>query len=298
MAQTSSLLTAPLPRTARVVGIPLAAFVLTALFIVLRFPYHHLTDRATAYASRALGAEITAADSGLSPGLDGPGFRLETLRVETASGDVYRVERARFGPAWSLRWFALTPTFFYEVESALGNTSGRVVTGEAPGWTGTVANADLAELHFIAEALPFKLTGLLSADGDVTSSADGYVGPLQFHAKEGVLAHDVFPLEIPYDSLEAALNLGGQGSDAAGEALVDIERFSLVGSLLRMTATGRVGRTEKTSDAPVDIQIEFSDVQPQLRSMLKPFGVGFDAEGRGSLHIGGTIGAPSFKPGR
>ena len=76
MAWTFSSFVASLPRTVRMLGIPLAAFLLTGFFIVLGFPYHQLTDRATTLASRALGVEITAAESGLSPGLDGPGYSL------------------------------------------------------------------------------------------------------------------------------------------------------------------------------------------------------------------------------
>jgi type II secretion system protein N len=278
-----------------VVGIPVVAFALTAFFIVLGFPYHHLTDRATAFASQALGAEITAVDSGLSPGLDGPGFRFETVRVETSSGDIYRIDRARFGPAWSLSWLALTPTFFYEVESALGNTEGRILAGDEPGWSGSVTDADLAELHFIASALPVTLTGRLSAEGDVASSSAGYLGPLQFSAKEGILGHEALPVEIPFDTLHGAFTLGGQGGDTAGDTLVDIESLSLVGSLFRMTATGHVGRAAQPTNAPLDIRIEFSEVQPQVRSILELFGVRIDNDGRGSVHFVGTLASANFQ---
>ncbi|MEO1914987.1 MAG: hypothetical protein ABGW98_14160, partial [Myxococcales bacterium] len=64
MADTKSILTARLPRKLRGLGIPFAAIALTLFFIVIGFPYHHLTNRAAASVGESLGVEIEAADSG------------------------------------------------------------------------------------------------------------------------------------------------------------------------------------------------------------------------------------------
>ena len=55
MAKTESILIAPLPKSLAKFGIPIAAFLLTTFFILLGFPYHHLTNRITAGAGQALG---------------------------------------------------------------------------------------------------------------------------------------------------------------------------------------------------------------------------------------------------
>lgn len=292
MAEVASILTQPLSRGARVVGIPLAAFLLTLFFILLGFPYHHLTDRATAFASRALGVEITAADSGLSPGLDGPGFRFGSVRIETPSGEVYRVDRARFGPAWSLSWFSLTPTVFYEIESALGSTAGKLRLDDSTGWAGDIVDADLDALEFVRNALPVKLTGSLSATGDIAGGEAGYTGPLEFRLRKGILAHEAFPLEIPFESLDGVVRLGDAASGP--DLLAEIERISMIGPMFRLNVAGTVGRGEPASEAPLDLRLELSEVQREIRSMIEPFGVRIDAEGRGSMRIGGTFGNPTF----
>ncbi len=294
MAQTSSLLTSPLSRTARVLGIPLAAVLLTTLFILIGFPYHHLTGRATAFASRALGVDITAADSGLSPGLDGPGFRFGTIRVETPNGDVYRVERARFGPAWSLSWITLTPTYFFEVESAIGSTEGRIRLGDELAWRGSVRDADLEELRFLARWMPIKLTGELGGEGDIETTETGFAGPLQFQAQEGALGHEALPLDIPFETLDGDLLFGG--SDDAGKSrLVAIQNFALEGSMLHLKASGSVGHAENAMEAPLDIQLDLSNVQPRIRQLIEPFGVRIDAQGKSSVRVSGTLTQPSFR---
>jgi len=289
-----SSLAASLPRTARALGIPLAAFLLTGFFIVLGFPYHHLTDRATALASRALGVEITAAESGLSPGLDGPGFRFDDLQVVTPTGDIYPVQSARFGPAWSLSWFTLTPTLFYEVESRFGTTEGRITLSETAAWRGSVEQADLDELRFLADMLPIRLTGRLSGRGEIVTETHGLDGPLSLLASDGVLAHEILPFEVPFEKLNAEL-MFGRASESDTELLVEIQDFAITGNLFHLAASGSVARADKATDGAVDLQVELSEVSPRIRRMIEPLGVRIDAQGQGRLHIRGTLGNPIFR---
>ncbi|MCP5045374.1 MAG: type II secretion system protein GspN [bacterium] len=285
MTQTESIFLTPVPKSIRVAGIPLAAFALTTFFILLGFPYHHLTDRAAAMASQALGVEITAADSGLSPGLDGPGFRFDDITVETPTGDIYPVDSMRFGPAWALSWFVADPTIFFEINSRLGHASGKVRTGDNAAWSGTASDVNLSDLAFLETLLPVKLTGTLNADADVHTVDGELAGPVGFAVRDGILTQPAMPVDLSFETIDGTIIFGG-------EAMLRIESFELAGPMLRLTATGEVGQGETLDERPLDLDLEFVDVTPQIRSVVETFGIRLGTDGSARLHIGGTLSKP------
>jgi type II secretion system protein N len=288
MSQSESILIAPLPKPVVRIGTPIAAILLTGFFILWGFPYHHLTNRVAAMAGDTLGVEMRATESGLTIGLDGPGFRFRDIRVETRSGEVYQLESIRLGPAWSLSWFTATPTLFFDVESEIGNSAGTVRTGDAPAWSGSIGELSIDELTFLETMLPITLTGTLNAEGDLESSDGVPTGPFTFDLQDGLIGHPIFPLDIPYKTIQGAVAFGG-------EHLLSIESFELIGPLLSFNVGGSVGQADSIDNSPLDLDIEFKNVPPQMRSILQSIGGRVGRDGSSKLHVSGTLTNPIVK---
>ncbi|MCH7868453.1 MAG: type II secretion system protein GspN [Myxococcales bacterium] len=287
MAKTESILIAPLPKSLAKFGIPIAAFLLTTFFILLDFPYHHLTNRITAGAGQALGVEIEAANSGLTFGLDGIGFRFEDVRVETPIGDVYDLDFARFGAGWSTSWFFATPTVFFEVDSSFGHARGTIRMDADASGSGSIAGARIGELSFLDELLPVEITGTLDAEGNIETTDDVAQGGLSFDLKDGSISHPGMPIEVPFETIHGLFVFGG-------EQFLSVEAFDLLGPVLNFSASGTVGHGEAIGDRALDLDIEFKDVAPQMRSMIELLGVSVKRDGRAKLHIGGSISQPEM----
>lgn len=288
MAQNESILVAPLPNSLVKFGTPIAAVLLTSFFILLDFPYHHLTHRAAAVASQALGLEIEAMESGLSFGLDGIGFRFEDVRVETPSGDFYDLDAARFGAGWSFSWFWGTPTLFFAVDSTLGHAQGTFRTGDDPSGSGSITEASLGDLDILKNLLPVQITGTLNAEGDIATSAGGPEGVLSFDLKDGLIGHPSLPIEIPFETLHGLFAFGG-------DQFVTVEAFDLLGPMLNFSLKGTVGRADAIGDGVLDLDISFKDVAPQMRSIAEMLGAKVRSDGTSNLHIGGTASNPSMR---
>lgn len=285
MAQSESIFVAPLPKPLLMIGTPIAALLLTAFFILLGFPYHHLTNRAAAAAADRLGVEIETADSGLTFGLDGPGLFFQDISIETPTGEVYNLDSARFGPAWSLSWLSATPTIFFEVHSPLGDGEGILRTGDDPSGSGSIRDLSLAQLTFLEPLLPFKITGTLNAQGDLETRDGMPHGPVSFDLRDGLLGHPNMPVEIPYATIRGALAFGG-------EQLLSVETFDLLGPMINFSVSGTVGRAEPLRDSTLDLDIAFKNVSPQLGSIIEALGASLGRDGLSKLHIGGTLGDP------
>ena len=285
MAQPQSILIAPLPKPVVKFGTPIAAVLLTSFFILWGFPYHHLTNRVATEAASSLGVEIQAADSGLTLGLAGPGFQFRDISVKVPTGETYQLDSARLGPAWSLSWLTATPTLFFEIHSELGNAEGTARTGDDASLSGSVSDLALADLTFLETLLPMEITGTLNAQADVESRDGVPHGPITFDLRDGLLGHPMIPVEIPYDSIQGALAFGG-------EQRLSVETFELLGPLLSFKATGSVGQADSLVDSPLDIDIEFKKVPPQMRSVVEAIGGRVGRDGSSKLHVGGTVGQP------
>jgi type II secretion system protein N len=285
MTKSDSIFVAPLPKSLVKFGTPIAALLLTSMFIIAGFPYHHLTNRVTAIASRALSVEIDAAQSGLTFGLDGLGFRFEDIRVETPTGDYYDLDAARLGAGWSTSWFTATPTVFFEIRSFYGDAHGTYRMGDDASWSGAMTDVTLDDLGFLEQLLPIQITGTLNARGDVATSDGELQGPLTFAFKQGILEHPSFPMEIPFETLRGQLVFG------EGQYLT-IETFELSGPVLNFTVNGTLGKAESIVDGPLDLDVEFKDVAPETRNMLRMLGASVGPDGNSKLHIGGSFDNP------
>ncbi len=288
MARNESILAAPLPKPVIRIGTPIAAVLLTSFFIVLGFPYHHLTNRVAARVAATLGVEIAAAESGLTLGRQGPGFRFENVSVALPTGETYDLDSARFGAAWSLSWFVADPSFFFAVRSPLGTADGTFRFGNDVAWSGSISETSLTELTFLEQLLPFGVTGTLDARGDVATREGLPQGPLSFDLRDGSLSHPDIPLDIPYATIHGAVSFGG-------EQFVSIETFDLLGPMLNLSVSGTIGLAEEFSDRPLDLNVGFKDVAPQMRSIVGALGAKVQRDGTSQLHVTGTPGNPAFR---
>ena len=288
MPDTQSILTADLPKAVRVVGIPFAAIFLTLFFVVIGFPYHHLTDRAEKMVGGILGVEIDAADSGLTVTLRGPGFRFSDINIETPVGDIYPVDTMRFGPAWSFSWFSLVPTIFFDVDSPIGQAEGTLGISDGANGEGTITDAALSKLPFLAAMLPFATSGTLSATASIQTIDGALDGPVAFDLVDGEFKHESLPLELAYDTLHGEITFGG-------EHWLNLDTVELLGPMLNLTIKGTIGHPVKNQDRPLDLAVQVSDVLGPMRSPIESLGVKLDSKGAGKAHIGGTTSAPVFK---
>lgn len=287
MAQSQSILVAPLPKALVKFATPIAAFLLTSFFILLDFPYHHLTSRVTSAASQALGVEIDASASSLTFGLDGIGFRFDDVRVELPTGDVYDLDFARLGAGWSPSWLMATPTLFFELATPFGDAEGSFRMGDELSGSGSITDASLDELNFLEQMLPVRITGTLSAEADLETSGGEPLGALSFKLLDGKIGHPDMPVTIPFTELEGTLAFGG-------DQFVDVEAFNLLGPLLNLSISGRVEHTDDNGDRALDLELNFSDVAPGVRSMVEMLGVTVGRDGTLKLRLGGTLDNPSM----
>jgi hypothetical protein len=70
------------------------------------------------------------------------------------------------------------------------------------------------------------------------------------------------------------------------------ETFELSGPVLNFTVNGTLGKAESIVDGPLDLDVEFKDVAPETRNMLRMLGASVGRDGNSKLHIGGSFDNP------
>jgi len=287
MAAAASFLEAPIPKPVLWVGTPIAAILLTGIFVFLGFPYDLLADAVAARASEATGTQVTI--GGLEPRLTiaGPGFTARNVTLTPEQGEALALDKLKVRPAWSLSWLRGAPAIHIDVGSQLGNAHGDLVLGSAPGWDGEFTNLDLSAVP-IPGAGDAEWTGLVDSTVNVVLAEDGPVGSLRFEGAEGSVAHPQLPFEIEFESLRGSLTLGG-------ESRAEIEEFELRGPLVVATAQGSVKRGNRPGVDLLDVDVVVQVQNPGLRTMLQQFGVPLGADGRAEFGIGGTTLSPRMR---
>ena len=112
---------------------------------------------------------------------------------------------------------------------------------------------------------------------------------VEFEAEDGVLAHDALPMGMPYKSFSGRLRL------STDESLAEIEEFLLDSPMMSAELSGTIGHAPETKDAPVDVNLKLSDVDPTLLEFFKAAGAKMAPNGSAALHLGGTWGKPTFQ---
>ena len=162
-----------LPPWVRTRAIPVAAALLTLLFVVTGFPYDRLAPAVAARVSQVLGAQVSIASLGPSLSLLGPGVRASGLSVLWPDGSQLRLDSLRVRPAWSFAWLRGRPAFALRLAAPLGQVNGTLIVGSAPGFDGTVRDLELAKLPLQNLVPGASLDGKASGDLDLTNTPGG-----------------------------------------------------------------------------------------------------------------------------
>ncbi|MCG8589929.1 MAG: type II secretion system protein GspN [Proteobacteria bacterium] len=262
-----------LPRFVAWVGIPLAAVLLTGLFILIGFPYDLLGARAAHALRDQTGVDLRF--DALHPTLQwaGPAFEAEGVDAVLPDGTRVSLERALLRPAWSLAWFRGDPAIHTEVESPFGSIDGVVYGGDRRGFAGELSEVALDRLPLDNFLEGFELAGLLEAEVDVLMDAQGLRGTVVFELADGRLQPPGLPLALPVDALRGDVRLGG-------EVTARVDSLELLGPMLSGTLQGVVGRGPRVHLWPLDLEAELKSVNPTIRATLAQMGFDLPRNGQ------------------
>lgn len=277
-----------LPRPLRIAGIAVAAVLLTGFFVLLGFPWDRLADRIASALETATGNRVSLDSVGPHLSLLGPGIAIGGLRATAPDGTRFDFSRVRMRPAWSPSWLMLQPAVYVDAESAFGRARGVTKVSGAPGFDGELRELDLAAL--LEGRLPegASLTGTADVDASLTVGPDGPSGPLALHLRDGILSHPQLPMDVPYEALDAQLELGG-------DVTARIVSFTLRSPLASGSLTGTLGRGPSLAESPLDLALDIT-ASEQIRDSLAAQGVRLGRDGTLAVQVGGTLSAPVTRP--
>jgi len=290
----AELAAAPAPGSTgfrRALAIPVAAVVLTSVFLVAGFPYDRLAPRAAAAIASATGTRVAIGRLDLRMTWLAPRLRAWDVNVTWPGGRSVFFQSIRVQPAWSTAWLRGAPALRIALRLPPGEVIGTVIGGAEPSFDGNLRQMSLALLPLQEIAPGVQLDGRVDATIDVTITEAGPQGSARFEAKQGSLVLPLLPIGVPFDELSGDLALGG-------DTLAVLNAFALAGPLVTLTASGTVGRDADTHLAPLALKARIEARDPAVRSMLQSQGVALDARGAAVVEIGGTLGSPEIVPAR
>jgi type II secretion system protein N len=278
-----------LPRSLRWLGPPFAALFLIGFFVFLGFPWARISDAASRAVSQATGTRVRFAE--LSPGLSAGGPVLVARGVEIdagGGGGAWKLDEARLRPAWSLAWLRGRPALAADVRAPEGHVDGVFHAGPEPGFDGRIEGVALARLPLDRFLPTLTLDGVATADVDLRRTEAGPAGSVALEVRDGSLALAGMPMALPFETLEAEIELGG-------ELLAKLSDVSFQGPMLAIEGGGTVGAAADLADAPLDLKLEVEVREPAARPALQSLGFRLDRDGKGSAVVGGTLGAPEVR---
>ncbi len=274
----------PRPSPRRIAGIALAAIALTAILMVLRFPYDRLASYIAQRVEQETGARVALGPVSLALVRWGPGIAAHGVQISRPDGTHLDLARLGVRPALALAWFTGNPALATEVESALGGVSGVVTFGDAPGFSGTLSDVDLDQLPQHRIGAPLRLQGRADADLDITMREAGPEGEFEFEARDGMLTHPNLPLPMPFQKLTGEIDLGGT-------VWAQIKNVELASPLASGHAKGTVGRSPIFASAPLSLEIELT-VSGAVQGSLRSQGVAIGNDGQIHVNVSGTPARP------
>lgn len=271
----------------RAAAMALACVLLTAAFFVMRFPADRFRDSLVARLAAATGVAASVGHLAARPGLGGLTLVADEVALRWPGGAALDLDRAALRPAWSFSWLRGRPAWHVDLRSEVGGLAGTVWPGGAPAFSGRLDDVAVAklppELLGLAEGL--AATGSLDADLEVEGRDGRVVGSVGLALADGSFSVPGAPLAVPFDRLDAELELGSDGA-------VELESARLEGPMLAGEAAGRIGPAPSLELAPLALDAELEVREPALRGWLAPLGIAQSGEGRAKLRIGGTLAEP------
>jgi type II secretion system protein N len=289
MAQTESILVAPLPKPLLTVGIPVAFMWLTFAFIILGFPYDALVENFASRLENSYGVKLYVGEVDLQVGLLGPGFRLEDVSTRLPDGASYDLDHLYVRPAWSLSWLRGDPAVFLDVQTSIGGARGTAILGSMKGWDGDLREVDMSLVPYLNDPdAGLEMSGTLNATTDLVIGADGLVGEAEFTATDGVALHSSLPMGVPFKLLEGEIVFGG-------DTRLSVESLALESDFLNAKISGTVGDAPLWSQSELALELEISEIDPNLRPILSGVLPRVAEDGSASASIQGTIGSPQIR---
>jgi type II secretion system protein N len=276
-----------LPRWVRTRAIPLAAALLTLLFVVTGFPFERLAPAFAAKASQTLGVPVSITSLGPTLGLLGPGVRASGS-LTLSDGSQLKLENLRVRPAWSFSWLRGRPALALRIASPLGQANGTLTLGSQLGLNFAVQGLELAKLPLQSLLAGSSIDGKASGDIDVATTPGGARGSLHLEARDGSIGAPNVPFALPYTSLRAEVRL----TDAA---LAEISSFELEGPMLSLHASGSIGRAALMQAAPLNLSLRLQAKEPSVGPLLSAAGLHVAADGSAEARITGTAGQPLLR---
>jgi len=284
MVQPVNVLAAPIPRPLLWIGVPVAAVVLIALFVFLRFPYDGFAPVLEQQLGAATGSDVRIGDIEPRITIGGPGIAARNIRISTPDGRFVDIDPLRIRPAWSTSWLRGEPALQIGIGSLIGRSEGVLVLGDPTRWRGEVHELDLARLP-IGGLQGLELTGTVVAAADLEIGAVGPTGPLSFDATAGSIAHPMMPIALEFERVVGDLNLGD-------DPLVTVRNLELEGPVVSANVEGAIRPGRGPGDEQLDLDVELVIEDPSMRAMLQQLGVRLDGRGRAQFELGGTLSAP------
>jgi type II secretion system protein N len=268
----------------QVVLLALGALALTALLMVLRFPYDRLALAIARGVEQETGARITFGPVSLALVRFAPGIAAQGVQIARPDGTRLDLDSLGVRPALALAWLRGRPALATEIESARGGASGVVTLGDEPGFTGKLSDVDLEQLPQQRIGVPLTLTGRADADLDLVLREAGPEGDVEFEAREGLLSHPNLPMPVPFQKITGEIALGG-------EAWAAIRKFELSSPLATGEAKGSIGRSPQFASAPLRLEIDVT-VSSAVSGSLRSQGVAIGSDGQIHLNVAGTPARP------
>jgi type II secretion system protein N len=267
----------------RVTAIALAALALTALLMVIRFPYDRLAAQLAQQVERQTGARISLGPVSLALVRWAPGIAAEGVQIVQPDGSRLDLDRLGVRPALAFAWLSGNPALTTEVASGRGGASGVVTLGDAPGFAGDLIDVELDQLPQHRLGAPLRINGRADADVDVVLGENGPEGSVEFEARDGLVTHPELPLPMPFAKLTGKVDLGG-------ETWANILSLELASPLASGSARGTIGRAPTFASAPLRLELELT-VSSAVQGSLQAQGVAVDA-GKIRVDVGGTPARP------
>lgn len=253
------------PSRTRLAGIVAAGVLLTAFFMLLRFPYDQFSDVLAMRIERATGLRVGIGRLGSQLLGLAPGLRASDVRLTRADGTMFAFDRASARPAWSLSWLRGDPALFLRLHSDAGAAAGTLTLADPPRWSGHLDGFDLSLLPTAVLGPGVSLSGSADARVDVAFGEAGPEGRIDLIAQNGAIEHPALPLLLPFEQLDLELLLGGENR-------AEILSLQLQSPLASGSLTGSIGRSPVFENAALRLEGSFA-LSNEIRGPLTAQGV-------------------------
>ncbi len=276
-----------LPRPLIAIGVPCAGVLLITFFLLRGFPYDKLGERIANRLEQSHGIALVIGEVGPALQLAGPALEATQLRATLPDHLPLQLDRALLRPAWSLSWLAGEPALHVELESASGSAVGTLRWNGVTSWKGVIREAR-PEQPPLADWIPTgRLEGTLEAEVDVSTGESGLEGYAEIAIRDGSISLPDLPVPLPFESLTAVVNLGG-------DAYANVSSLRFEGPVASGSGSGKIGRAERIEQAPIGFEFELN-VKPALSGAVRSAGLQVDAEGAATARVSGTVSRPKVR---